>query len=236
MDFNPNENKEFLKAFFNFQKLIVKIGYDKENKYFIDKVTGKAPGYASLSKIVIDTRDALQNCGLAFFQEEVIGDPGRLILRTTLFHVESGQSKYGDVSFPMEAANAQKRAAAHTYARRYGLSALLGIITEDDDDANAASDKGTLQPPKQQPAQNNPPTSNRPPANQTAPQGQPAQAQVNPHLSEPPTDSEIRMFGRLPEKTKEWIKASFPDQSKGFDFLRANKFNVDLINQAMAGG
>ena len=59
-------------------------------------------------------------------------------LVTKLTHAESGQWQSSLMVMPLPKADPQGYGSALTYGRRYGLSALLGIVTEEDDDGIAA--------------------------------------------------------------------------------------------------
>lgn len=58
---------------------------------------------------------------------------------TTLALHKSGQYIAGTITLPDDRGNAQGVGSAATYARRYGVCAILGLVAEDDDDGNAAS-------------------------------------------------------------------------------------------------
>lgn len=91
--------------------------------------------YADLSDVIECYRKPLSANGLSVTQTMRI-DGGHLILVTTLIH-KSGQWK--DSEYPLQAYNRpQEQGSAITYARRYAVTALLGIAAEDDDDGNAA--------------------------------------------------------------------------------------------------
>ena len=51
----------------------------------------------------------------------------------------SGEKIEVDIPMMLEGANMQKLGSAITYAKRYGLVALLAVDADDDDDGNAAS-------------------------------------------------------------------------------------------------
>ena len=61
-----------------------------------------------------------------------------LALETRLTHVDTGEYLASTAIVPLPKADPQGLGSAITYARRYALCAILGIITEDDD-GNAAS-------------------------------------------------------------------------------------------------
>ena len=63
-------------------------------------------------------------------------------LSTMLIH-ESGEYIRGTVGLRPIKGDPQSMGAAMTYARRYGLQAVLGITADDDDDGNQASKPAT---------------------------------------------------------------------------------------------
>lgn len=89
--------------------------------------------YAPLDTIMDKIRPALKSNGLAFMQS-LNGES----LSTTLLHT-SGEWLASD-PMPVRVADSGPQAfgSAITYARRYALTAILGLVTEDDDDGNAA--------------------------------------------------------------------------------------------------
>lgn len=97
--------------------------------------------YADLAAIINAARKSLSANGLAFVQ--TIGDG---VLHTRLLHT-SGQWIASEHPLPMSG-RPQEIGSALTYARRYSLSALIGIAADEDDDANAASrSNGKAEPP-----------------------------------------------------------------------------------------
>jgi len=87
--------------------------------------------YADLAAIFDAARKPLSANGLAIVQ--TIGDG---VLHTRLLHT-SGQWIASEHPLPMSG-KPQEIGSALTYARRYSLSALIGIAADEDDDANAA--------------------------------------------------------------------------------------------------
>jgi len=94
--------------------------------------------YADLAAIFDAARKPLSANGLAIVQ--TIGDG---VLHTRLLHT-SGQWIASEHPLPMSG-RPQEIGSALTYARRYSLSALIGIAADEDDDANAAQ-KGNGKP------------------------------------------------------------------------------------------
>lgn len=103
--------------------------------------------YAPLDEILNATRPALSQNGLAIIQTTNEGD-GRTLLKTSLIHA-SGQwvESYKDLG---RFDKPQEFGGALTYYRRYQISAILGISSEEDDDANGVTGNETQ--PKQKPA------------------------------------------------------------------------------------
>lgn len=91
--------------------------------------------YADLADVIECYKAPLSKHGLAIAQT-MKPDGGLILLTTTLLH-SSGQwigSDYPIASYPRP----QEQGSAITYARRYAVTALLGIAAEDDDDGAAA--------------------------------------------------------------------------------------------------
>ena len=61
---------------------------------------------------------------------------------TKLTHTESGQWQSSIAVVPLPKADPQGMGSAITYARRYALTAMLGLVTEDDDGEAACGRKG----------------------------------------------------------------------------------------------
>jgi len=92
--------------------------------------------YAALEDILAAVRPHLAEHGLALTQV-LDHDAAGAVLRTELRHVAGGLI---GGAYPLEAAglSAQELGSLITYVRRYAVTALLGIATEDDDDGQAA--------------------------------------------------------------------------------------------------
>lgn len=95
--------------------------------------------YASLDAIIEEVRPVLAKHGLAVVHggESDLGPPW-LRVSTMLVHT-SGEWLCGGVDLPIPKLDPQGAGAAMTYGRRFGLSALLSLATDEDDDGNAAS-------------------------------------------------------------------------------------------------
>lgn len=93
--------------------------------------------YASYPKIVSVVRPLLAELGLSFSQ--LAEEDGAV---TTLLIHESGEYLKSTLLIPVPDKNPQKIGSAISYARRYGLSAILGLATDEDEDGNTASGNG----------------------------------------------------------------------------------------------
>lgn len=96
-------------------------------------------------------------------------------LVTKLPHAESGQWQSSLMVMPLPKADPQGYGSAMTYSRRYALSALIGIVTEEDDDDVEAGAETAQRPRRKrqaQPKENIPAMGNKP-AGELEPQSQP---------------------------------------------------------------
>ena len=103
---------------------------DAENPHFRSR-------YADLASIWDAIRAPLADNGLSVIQRVSTAQDG-VTVRTTLLH-SSGESVSDDCWLPVAQQTPQAFGSAITYARRYSLSALVGVAADEDDDGNAAS-------------------------------------------------------------------------------------------------
>ena len=111
---------------------------DSNNPFYKSK-------YASLSSVWSAISDALAINGLSITHHTEPSEKG-VMINTVLRHKSGQYIESGFMFFPAAKLDPQGFGSALTYARRYQLSALVGVCT-DDDDGNAASHK--LQQPQQ---------------------------------------------------------------------------------------
>lgn len=91
--------------------------------------------YATLDSVIEAARGPLTENGIAFIQATAI-ENDRLCIVTSLLH-ESGERIDSILPVPGRSdAPAQQLGSAISYAKRYALSSLLGIVAAEDDDAN----------------------------------------------------------------------------------------------------
>lgn len=104
---------------------------DADNPFYKSK-------YADLASVAEACREALASNGLSVVQGTQKGDGPAIHLDTMLLHT-SGQWMRSTLTMTPTKQDPQGIGSCITYARRYSLSAICGIATEEDDDGNAAS-------------------------------------------------------------------------------------------------
>lgn len=120
------------KALVAAQKEMKNPAFDSTNPHFRNK-------FASLASVREAVLPVLNKHGLALSQFPMAGD-GVAGCRNILLH-EGGEKMEYDCLLPLSKNDAQGAGSAITYARRYSLQAIAGVVAEEDDDANAASEK-----------------------------------------------------------------------------------------------
>ncbi len=125
------EIKDLAKALAAAQSSINAAKKDGQNPHFKSQ-------YATLQSVWDAAREVLAPNGLSIVQTFEATDGHRLDLTTTLLHA-SGQWIAGTISMTPSKADPQGAGSAATYARRYSLAAILGIVADEDDDGEAAS-------------------------------------------------------------------------------------------------
>lgn len=101
----------------------------KDNPFFKSK-------YADLGAVIEAVKAPFSNHGLSYVQFP-IEDNGRVGVETILMH-ESGEWMSNKFTVQLSKQDAQGAGSAITYCRRYGLQAVAGVPS-DDDDGNAAN-------------------------------------------------------------------------------------------------
>ena len=128
---------ELSKSLSKFQGNISAVKKDASNPFFKSK-------YATLDTIWESIRKPLSDNGLSVIQSLDYID-GKSMLETTLLHT-SGEWISGKQYVNPEKDSPQGLGSAITYARRYSLSAILGIVSDEDDDAESATKRDSKKP------------------------------------------------------------------------------------------
>lgn len=127
------------KSFAQFQAEVKNPANSATNPQFRSK-------YAPLDVVINTAKPVLAKYGLSVMQST--GSEGESVIITSILMHESGEYiQSSDLVLPayqvkgggVKDFNAQGAGSAITYGRRYSLSAILGLSSEDDDDGNNAS-------------------------------------------------------------------------------------------------
>lgn len=116
---------------------------DADNPFYKSK-------YANLCSINKACQGPLTKNGLSVIQSTVREETGHWVLITKLLH-SSGQWLSSMTPIITAKADIQSFGSAISYARRYGLAALVGVVTDEDDDGEAASPADRKQPIQKKP-------------------------------------------------------------------------------------
>jgi hypothetical protein len=126
------------------------VSKDRTNPHFKNK-------YATLDAIMDEIRPVLAKHGLSVVQgmahpdTDVNGVVKAFVLETMLLH-KSGEYLANAAVMPVAKNDPQGVGSAITYGRRYGVSALLALATDEDDDGNHGSDRPTSSSSRPAPA------------------------------------------------------------------------------------
>lgn len=126
------EIAELAKALVAFQGEVTNPKNTSENLHFKSK-------YAPLSEVLNVVRPLLAKHGLCVVQNPCDGNNGTIVITTLLIHTSGQWLEADPLVLKPEKMTPQGAGSAITYGRRYTLSALLALSSEDDDDGNGAS-------------------------------------------------------------------------------------------------
>lgn len=118
-------------ALLKVQKEIPRIQKDSINPHYGNR-------YISLKALVEAVIPVLNNNGLVLTQFPT-GTSQEPVLETVLTVAETAHSISSSMPLLLEKENPQGLGSAITYARRYGLMSILGLVADEDDDGQAAS-------------------------------------------------------------------------------------------------
>lgn len=105
--------------------------------------------YADLGSVWDAARPVLSKYGLCIMQTtEISQDGSKIVMVTTLAH-SSGQWMKSFLPLNPAKNDSQGIGAALTYLRRYALSAIAGVVCDDDDDGETAVGRGKTHEQKQ---------------------------------------------------------------------------------------
>lgn len=207
------EHKTLAAALAAFQAEMPKIHKGKTAK-----VPTKAGGsysytYADLADMAQQVHPILAAHGLAFaaMPRMIEGSPGKYELAARLMH--SGSDEHIEGALPIQGGTFQEWGSALTYSRRYLLGCLTGVVTDDDDDGQAA------QRGQQQAHQRSQQQAAKRATQQAAGRAQGAAAQQQQDTGEAMTDPTRRklfaLMGRAPGLADETMQRDFLTDTVG---------------------
>lgn len=128
--------KSITAALLEVQKELKPVKKSKENTHF-------NASYATIQDVFEAILPLLHKNGLLLTQ--TTGFQGeKFTLKTEIIHVETEQKCESFYWLnPRDPANPQHLGSALTYAKRYALCSMVGLVVDEDDDANAASQQQT---------------------------------------------------------------------------------------------
>lgn len=154
---------------------------DKENPFFNSR-------YADLGACMKAATAVYNKFGFAVLQRPLDTDGSTICIETILMHV-SGEYISGILRLKPTKLDPQGLGSCLTYARRYALGAITGLVTEEDDDGNAASRPAALPKATTKPPLRNTPAQPPRPMPAAAPSPPPPPDEDEPELSWLPTAS-----------------------------------------------
>lgn len=98
--------------------------------------------YAPLHEILNTVRPVLAENGFSIIQTPKIDEKGDVMVQTLLLHKSGAMMAFPSLKSKAVKADIQGIGAAITYLRRFSVSAVLGISSENDDDGESNSSKG----------------------------------------------------------------------------------------------
>jgi hypothetical protein len=111
---------------------------DKLNPAFRSK-------YLSLESLMEQVLPQLNRHGLVWITLPEHTD-GEAVLEYKLVHAATGEKETGEMPLLLARKDPQGLGSAITYARRYALMAVLGLVADEDDDGNHASNRNASKP------------------------------------------------------------------------------------------
>lgn len=114
---------------------------DGTNPFFKSK-------YPTLNSVWEAAKDPLHENGLSLLQPiDIVG--GQSVVKTIILHISGEKIESNCPIVCAKQNDPQALGSAITYARRYSLASIMGIMTEQDDDAEKAMDRNNAPKPQQ---------------------------------------------------------------------------------------
>jgi hypothetical protein len=112
--------------------------FDSQNPHFRSK-------FASLASVRNAVVPVLAKHGV-FLTQELTRTEGGMATTTVLMHSSGQWIEYDPLVMPMMKDDAQGAGSATTYGKRYSMQGVAAVVGDEDDDAEAAVDRGRVDP------------------------------------------------------------------------------------------
>ena len=132
---------EFSKAFAKTQQEMKQPLKDANNPFFKSK-------YVPLENVVEAITESASKNGLSFTQFPSSDEDGNVTVGTLVMHSSGEWIEYDPIKMKPVKNDPLSIGSAITYAKRYALSAIFGITSDQDDDGNEATQTKKQQPKK----------------------------------------------------------------------------------------
>jgi hypothetical protein len=119
-------------ALLDVQKAAPKLQLDKINPHFGSR-------YLSLGALMGEVLPVLNEHGLIWLTLPGRDESGHPALAYRLVHAATGHQLEGAIPLMLQKGTPQEQGSAITYARRYALMAVLGLVADEDDDGQQAT-------------------------------------------------------------------------------------------------
>jgi len=97
--------------------------------------------YAPLNEVLNTVRPVLAENGFSVIQTPKVDDKGDVLVQTILMHKSGAMISFPSLKSKAVKADIQGLGAAITYLRRFAISSILGVASENDDDGDSNSPK-----------------------------------------------------------------------------------------------
>lgn len=132
------EHKTLAAALAAFQAEVPHVGKNKTAQVRSDKGSYSYT-YADLADVSAVALPALAKHGLSFSCKPTLDEDGNFVLAYTLRHAGSAETDCGTYPLP-KSGTPQQIGSSISYGRRYVLSAVTGIVADEDDDGRAGGE------------------------------------------------------------------------------------------------
>lgn len=132
----------------DFSEVQANINQPKKDKQGAQFRNGQSYKYADLNSVISEIQEASKEHDIAYIQQPVM-DGGKAGVDNYLLNSKGAIMDFGAYLLDVGGARPQDAGGAMTYARRYSISAIFGIASEEDTDAQEFQAKPSFTSPGQ---------------------------------------------------------------------------------------